>query len=527
MSEHLFKDDDIQQMNAHGISLKETERQLALFKTARPYLKLTAPCTPGKGISVLDRDSQESFTALYEKEKRNRSFIKFVPASGAASRMFKVLSAYLNGPGEIKRDRVSRDALAGEASAKQLLVFMEGISKFAFFGELSSVLSGNGLAMGALVNKGAFRDIIRLLLKEEGLGYAALPKGLLLFHQYPEGSRTAFEEHLVEAVSYAGDASNRCALHFTVSPEHLERFQTRLKKVGPAYEKAFGATYHIDFSLQKASTDTLAADLENRPFRLPNGRLLFRPGGHGALLENLNDLQGDIVFIKNIDNVVPDHLKGETYHWKRIAAGFLIFIQNRIARLMEELSAKRVRAGLMEEAAAFLRNDLMIAIPPDVAAAPPEEQKRWIMGRLHRPVRVCGMVKNTGEPGGGPFWVENHGGEKSLQIVETAQIDPDDKGQQAILAGATHFNPVDLVCGVRDWRGKPFDLRKFVDPSTVFISLKSKDGKELKALEHPGLWNGAMAHWITIFVEVPAITFNPVKTVNDLLRKEHQPAGGQ
>ena len=214
MSEHLFKDDDIQQMNAHGISLKETERQLALFKTARPYLKLTAPGTPGKGISVLDRETQESYTALYEKEKQKRSFIKFVPASGAASRMFKVLSAYLNGPGEIKRDRVSREALAGDASAKQLLVFMEGISKFAFFRDLSSVLSVNGLSMDALIDKGVFRDIIRLLLKEEGLGYAALPKGLLLFHQYPEGNRTAFEEHLVEAVSYAGDAFNRCALAF-------------------------------------------------------------------------------------------------------------------------------------------------------------------------------------------------------------------------------------------------------------------------------------------------------------------------
>ncbi len=527
MSEHLFKADDKKQMKAHGISLKETERQLNLFNTAKPYLKLAAPCTPGNGICVFDRDTQASFGALYEKEKQKHAFIKFVPASGAASRMFKVLSAYLNGPGEIKRDRVSRDALAGEASAEQLLVFMEGISKFAFYQDLSSVLWDNGLSMDALLNQGVFRDIIRLLLKEEGLGYAALPKGLLLFHRYPEGNRTAFEEHLVEAVSYAGDAFNRCTLHFTVSPEHLERFKTCFNKVGPTYEKRFGASYHVGFSLQKASTDTLAVDLENRPFRLQDGRLLFRPGGHGALLENLNDLQGDILFIKNIDNVVPDYLKGETFKWKKTAAGFLISIQNRIAHFMKELSAETGGGGPIAEAAAFLRDDLLVEMPPAVEAAGPREQKRWIMGRLHRPVRVCGMVKNTGEPGGGPFWVENAEGERSLQIVETAQIDPHDKGQQAILAQSTHFNPVDLVCGVRDWQGKPFDLREFVDPSTVFISLKSKDGKELKALEHPGLWNGSMAHWITLFVEVPAITFNPVKTVNDLLRKEHQPAGAQ
>ncbi|MCF8129297.1 MAG: DUF4301 family protein [Deltaproteobacteria bacterium] len=526
MNEHLFNDDDIQQMNAHGIFVKEAERQVALFKTARPYLKLAGPCVPGNGIAVFDREKQKSLTALFEKENHKRSIIKFVPASGAASRMFKVLSAYLNQPGEIEQERVSRDAQAGQASAKQLLTFMEGLTRFAFFQELSSILTKKGLSIETLLKKGFFRDIIRLLLTEEGLGYAALPKGLLLFHRYPERARTPFEEHLVEAVSYASDAKSRCLLHFTVSPEHLDRFKACLNRVEPTYETLLYATFQVNFSKQKASTDTLAVDLENRPFRLANGRLLFRPGGHGALLENLNDLQADIVFIKNIDNVVPDYLKYETYRWKKIAGGYLISIQKRIAHYMKNLASESTDPGLLEEVTAFLKNDLLVAMPQAVETAQPDTKKRWIMDRLNRPVRVCGMVKNTGEPGGGPFWVESKSGDKSRQIVETAQVDPDDEAQQTMLAGSTHFNPVDLVCGVRNWQGEPFDLRKFVDPDTVFISLKSKNGKELKALEHPGLWNGSMAQWITLFVEVPAITFNPVKTVNDLLRKEHQPADG-
>jgi hypothetical protein len=524
MNEHLFDSDDIQQMKAHGISPKEAERQVALFKTARPYLKLRGPCVPGNGIAVFDREKQESLKTLFEEEKQKRSIVKFVPASGAASRMFKVLLAYLNRSGEIEKDTVARDAAAGETSAKQLLMFMEGLTRFAFFQELSLTLKKKDLSIDALMAKGLFKDIIRLLLTEDGLGYAALPKGLLLFHQYPEGNRTAFEEHLVEAVSYACDTQNRCSLHFTVSPEHLDRFKTRLKQVETIYENRFGANFHVDYSVQKPFTDTLAVDLENRPFRLANGRLLFRPGGHGALLENLNDLHGDIVFVKNIDNVVPDYLKGETSLWKKIAGGYLVSVQKRIAHYMKNLASESTDPKLSKEAAMFLKNDLLVAMPDAVETADPENRKRWIMERLNRPVRVCGMVKNTGEPGGGPFWVEGDSGETTRQIVETAQIDPENKEQQALLARSTHFNPVDLVCGLRDWQGNPFDLRKFVDPNTVFISSKSKDGKELKALEHPGLWNGSMAHWITLFVEVPAITFNPVKTVNDLLRKEHQPA---
>ena len=527
MDGKMFNDDDAEQMTAHGITLEEAERQVGLFKTARPYLKLLGPCVPGEGIRVFSREAQKTLTALYEKERNKRFCLKFVPASGAASRMFKLLLGFLNQAGEIERDAVKKDAAAGQASAEQLLAFMEGIRNFAFFQDLSSVLSEKGHAMEGLLKKGRFREIIRLLLKEEGLNYAGLPKGLLMFHGYPEGSRTAFEEHLVEAVFYACDVSGYCPLHFTVSPEHLERFQTCLDRTSPSGEKKFRVTYDVAFSIQKASTDTLAVDLENQPFRLPDGRLLFRPGGHGALLENVNDLQGDMVFVKNIDNVVPDYLKGETTEWKKIMGGVLISIQNRIAHYMKELASGSTADLLLDEANDFLEKDLLIEASSAMKIANPEERRRRIMDLLNRPVRVCGMVKNTGEPGGGPFWVQDESGEKSLQIVETAQIDPDDRGQQAILAGATHFNPVDLVCGVRNWQGDPFDLMAYVDRNAVCISLKSKDGKELKALERPGLWNGSMAHWITLFVEVPAITFNPVKTVNDLLRKEHQPPDGK
>ena len=326
--------------------------------------------------------------------------------------MFKVLLGYLSQPGEIEKNTVNRDAQAGRASApnpqiirtgeRALLVFMEGVSRFAFFQDLSLALSKNGMIMEELLSKGRFRGIISLLLEEEGLGYAALPKGLLLFHGYPEGNRTAFEEHLVEAVSYACDAANRCSLHFTVSPEHLKRFQACLKKVGPIHEKLFGILYDVGFSMQKASTDTLAVDLENRPFRLAGGRLLFRPGGHGALLENLNDLQGDIVFIKNIDNIVPDYLKGETTAWKKIAGGYLISIQNRIGHYMKELTTESTASEVLDEAAAFLEKDLLVAMPPAVETAGPEEEETLGHAPAQSPRSCLRYGKEYGRTGGWP-----------------------------------------------------------------------------------------------------------------------------
>lgn len=523
MVENVFSNDDLEQMSAHGVAPEEARRQLEIFKTARPYLKLAGPCVPGNGIAVFDAEEIERLIRLYETEGPQHSCIKFVPASGAASRMFKVLLAYLNQSREINRHQILKEADAGNSNARQLLEFMDGLQRFAFFEDLTRALAEKGLNMEEQIGKGCFQDILRLLLKEEGLDYAGLPKGLLLFHKYPEENRTSFEEHLVEAADYARNDAQKCHLHFTVSPEHQARFEECLRKVKPVFEKRYGVTYDITFSTQKSATDTLAVDLENKPFRQENGRILFRPGGHGALLENLNDLKGDIIFIKNIDNVTPDYLKAETSKWKKITAGYLISIQKRMADFMKHLSTQSPQPRILEEALSFMEKELLMPLPNAVRRKGPKAIRDHMVERFNRPVRVCGMVKNTGEPGGGPFWVEGETGEKTRQIVETAQIDPHDPAQQDILAASTHFNPVDLVCGVRNWRGEPFDLRRYVDPKTVFISQKSKDGKDLKALEHPGLWNGSMAHWTTLFVEVPAITFNPVKTVNDLLRNTHQP----
>ncbi|MFO7985913.1 MAG: DUF4301 family protein [Desulfatiglandaceae bacterium] len=523
MTQSPFTQEDVHQIQAHGLTLEDVQRQLALFEGRAPYLRLAAPCTPGEGITVLDEKAVGPLMELYNKNGPSRRRLKFVPASGAASRMFKTLLKYLNQGGDIVKDRVFKEAAAGNADAKKLLTFMEGIERFAFFTDLKNVLIEKGFTPEGLLKEGRFKEIIYFLLEDEGLNYAHRPKGLLKFHEYPQGSRTAFEEHLVEAAFYIQDQVNTCRLHFTVSDEHEDDFRSLFAKVGAEYEKRYGISYDMDFSTQAPSTDTIAVTPDNRPFRLTDGRLLFRPGGHGALLQNLNALQADIIFIKNIDNVVPDRLKEETFRWKRILGGFLLQVQNEIFDHMKRLASGEESASFPSEAVAYLEQRLLYPVPPAMKEAPPSVQRSYVMERLNRPIRVCGMVKNAGEPGGGPFWVKEPNGERSRQIVETAQIDPLDREQQDILQASTHFNPVDLVCGVRDWQGNPFDLGRYTDPDAVFISRKSKQGRDLKALEHPGLWNGAMARWITFFVEVPETTFNPVKTVNDLLRDQHQP----
>ncbi len=519
-----FTEQDIRQIEYHGLTLEEAQRQLGLFSRPRPYLKLAGPCTVENGIQTIDPERMNTLTETYEQEGRQRRCVKFVPASGAASRMFKFLLRYYDPAREISSAEIAGEASAGDKDARQFLVFAEGIRRFAFFADLRSVMADHGLDMEALLKDDRFRDILRFLLTEDGLNYANLPKGLLKFHEYADRGRTPFDEHLVEAASYITDKDGRSLLHFTVSEEHLERFQRAFEEARQGCQAKYRVDFNVSFSLQDPSTDTLAVDLDNRPFRREDGALLFRPGGHGALLQNLQNTGGDIVFIKNIDNVAPDHLKTETFKWKKIMGGYLIDVQNRIFSLMERLAFGHGRPETLEEAANFLKQDLLTALPADLYDWPPEETKDYLMDRLNRPVRVCGMVENVGEPGGGPFWVEDETGLRSLQIVETAQIDMESEAQRRIFEASTHFNPVDLVCGIRDWQGNPFDLSRFVDSSAVFIARKSKDGKELKALEHPGLWNGSMSRWITLFVDVPGITFNPVKTVNDLLRKEHQPA---
>ena len=524
MARYKFSDKDLRQIKHHGLTPSEVQRHLDLFKSPPPYIKLLGPCTPDDGIKMIDPHETQALIKIYEKEAQKGRCIKFVPGSGAASRMFKTLLKALNREKDILKESIARRARNGQDDTQSLLDFMNGAKRFAFSKDLKSVMSEKGHDFDDLLKSGQFTEIIRFLTSEVGLNYAHLPKGLLKFHAYPEGSRTAFEEHLVETAQYIADQNGQGRLHLTVSQEHLKEFQNFFKKVKPIYEHKYKSSFHVTFSTQKKSTDTLAVSLDNRPFREKDGQLLFRPGGHGALLENLNDLKADIVLIKNIDNVASDRFKSETARWKKILGGYLISLQDQIFSYVEKLSSTAVKRPLIEQITGFIRDDLLLSIPASFHEASAEEKKTVLMEKLNRPIRVCGMVRNVSEPGGGPFWVKDPTGEKSLQVVEKAQIDPNSRDQQTILAASTHFNPVDLVCGVRDWQGRPFDLHPYVDPNAVFISKKSKEGKDLKALEHPGLWNGAMSRWITVFVDVPGITFNPVKMVNDLLREPHQPA---
>ncbi|HUI27729.1 MAG TPA: DUF4301 family protein [Candidatus Kryptonia bacterium] len=517
---NVLRPQDVEQVAALGISLDEVQRQLRLFEQPPPCMRLLRPATVGDGIRRLTADEAATGAAAFDEACRAGRLLKFVPASGAASRMFQTLLARRNQDRAIVREETRQQAATGDRAARELLVFMEGIQRFAFYDDLAAELARSRLDAAELAQRGDFTALVDGLLAASRLNYAALPKGLIKFHRYPDGSsRTPFEEHLVEAAAYTRDASGTCRLHFTVSPEHEERFRILFATVRASYEQRYQADFEVAFSTQKPSTNTLAVDSDNRPFRTRDDRLLFRPGGHGALIENLNDLRADIVFIKNVDNVVPDRLQAITVAWKQIIAGYLVGLQRRIFHLLARLSSESTSAALLAEAIEFATGALGLGVPGAAAT-----RKQQLIRLLDRPIRVCGMVRNTGEPGGGPFWVGARDGSASLQIVERAQVDPDSREQQALFGSSTHFNPVDLVCGLRNWRGESFDLRRFVDPDAVFIAHKSQEGRDLKALELPGLWNGAMADWITVFVEVPAETFNPVKTVNDLLRPEHQPA---
>jgi len=520
----IFSASDIRQIEDHGLTVEEVLRQIDLFMRPPAYLKLHRPCTPGDGIRVLTGAETRSFSHLFDRQKDSYNRLKFVPASGAATRMFKVPLKFLNMKESWSLDSIAGKAGAGDPEARALLDFFNGLSHFAFYSHLEAAVQSSGTTMENLMNHGDLREILAFLLTGKGLQYGSLPKALIRFHRYNGESRTAFEEHLVEAASYAANRGNICRLHFTVSEEHRNRFTSLLEKVRPLFENRFGVSYEVGFSLQKKKNDTIAVDLHNQPFRREDGRLVFRPGGHGALVENLGDLSADVIFIKNIDNVVPDRLKGPSLQWKKTLGGLFMHLQSLTFRYIKRLSEGMPSEKFLDEVWEFAAEELNMDISHDLRKKPPQKQRAFLLQKLDRPLRVCGMVRNVGEPGGGPFWVEEKSGSRSCQIVETAQIDLQSEKQKQIVSSSTHFNPVDLVCGIKDWKGRPFALHRFVDHEAVFISQKSKDGKDLKALELPGLWNGAMAYWNTVFVEVPSITFNPVKTVNDLLRKEHQPS---
>jgi len=512
---------DTEQIKARGIDPETVKSQIEIFKRGFPFSKLVRPCKLEDGIKSVQKNDFERLITKYSRAASTSRAIKFVPSSGAASRMFKLLLSMNSRHSQIDEKYLFDLAKNEDSENRDFAKFINEIKRFAFYDDLKSVMSVNGLDIEFLISLGKYKKILDCLLNSEGLNYADLPKGLIKFHSYEDNSRTAFEEHLVEAAAYVLDKNRVARVHFTVSEEHKDTIRSYIEEVKSLYEET-GVRYEITFSTQKGSTETLAVDLDNKPFRDNDGRLVFRPAGHGALLENLNDLRADIVFIKNIDNVVPDRLKQESNTHKKVLGGYLVELQEKLFGYLESLSGNNVNDRLLEEISDFARNELSIVQSEAVEKGSKKERREFLFSRLNRPLRVCGMVRNLGDPGGGPFWAEDGDNTVSLQIVESSQVDIKSSEQASIWRASTHFNPVDLVCGVRDYLGEPFDLSNYSDPNTGFISVKSYDGREVKALELPGLWNGGMANWNTVFIETPLVTFNPVKTVFDLLKEEHQ-----
>ena len=499
----MLTQQDLKQIAQRGISEEQIETQLKQFETGFPFLKLEAAAAVGHGIIAPSEAERSQYVDAWQRYKaEGRRVVKFVPASGAASRMFKNMFAFVDADYDVPTTDFEKK-------------YFREIEKFAFYDALDAVcLKNEGKGIKALMSKGNYKAVAANMLRPEGLNYGQLPKGMLLFHKYDEGARTPMEEHLVEGALYAA-SNGEAHVHFTVSHEHIDFFKQKVAEKADGFAKKYGIKYDITFSEQKPSTDTVAANPDNTPFREADGRLLFRPGGHGALIENLNELEADVIFIKNIDNVVPDRLKPETVEWKQVIAGVLVTLQKKAFEYLRQLDAGASDEQL-REMAAFVEKCLCVDPKGNKVDAD------YLRRKLNRPMRVCGVVKNVGEPGGGPFLTYNQDGTVSLQILESSQIDTNNEAYMKMFTQGTHFNPVDLVCAVKDYQGRPFNLPEFVDKTTGFISSKSKAGKELKALELPGLWDGAMSNWSTVFVEVPLGTFNPVKTVNDLLREQHQ-----
>lgn len=518
---YMFTPSDIKQFQAKGIDIETIEQQIENFKNGFPFIDLVSPAIPGHGIRKFTESEADKLVAFYDKYVESYEILKFVPASGAASRMFKTLFEFRD---ECRKSNDIQALIENDKGFNSAFNFIRNIRKFAFYSDLKETMKSGDASLEDCLKKNDYATIIDYLLDDKGLGYALLPKALLKFHNYDDGARMAMEEHLVEGANYGQNKDGRVAIHFTVSPEHADRFIEEINQVKDKYEALFDVIYELTFSIQKSSTDTIAVDSKNKPFRDSDDTIVFRPGGHGALIENLNDRDGEVIFIKNIDNIVPDRLKESTFRFKRVLGGYLFELRDTIFDYLEKLEDGNASDNELKKILHFSKEKLFIQPPADYDELTRIEQIDFLYTKLNRPIRICGMVKNEGEPGGGPFWVRNLEGEVSLQIVESSQIDLDNAGQKDIFSKSTHFNPVDLVCYVRNYNDEQFNLPDFVDPSTGFISVKSKDGRELKAQELPGLWNGAMADWITVFVEVPIVTFNPVKTINDLLRKEHQPS---
>jgi len=497
-----FSTKDLNHLKQLGIDPAKAARQICLLRTGQVANKLERPCVAGDGIIQIRPQAHARLNGAFEKASAAGRLLHFVPASGAASRMFRQL-------------RKARAGESGRQSDPELQRFLENLDKFAFYTDLQKTMAEAGQDLARAVADRDLSLITSYLLDPCGLSYAHLPKGLLAFHKAADGARTPFIEHLAEAALLSGLDSN-VDLHFTVSPEHLPLFRAQLSAWLKTLEETYGCHFRVTYSEQKPSTGTLVLDDSGQPMRDTNGQLLLRHGGHGALVENLNDLAADILLVRNIDNVVPDARKQTNLTWTRLLTGYLLEIQEEQHGLLRALQNQPDDPMTRELVISFLADRLQTEISLT-------SDSKTLIKTLDRPIRVCGMVPNSGEPGGGPFWVRDEQGRITKQIVETAQIDKSDPGQAAILSNATHFNPVDMVCGVQDWQGRPYDLTRFVNDDAVIITTKHQGDRDLRVLELPGLWNGGMSGWHTLFVEIPTEAFNPVKTVFDLLRPAHQP----
>jgi hypothetical protein len=501
-------------MELQGISSEELRRQLEIFRRPAPVTRLERPCRLEDGIQRLSKENENQLIEEWRRLATAGRLAKFVPASGAATRMFRDMKSALQGLTD-----GSYGATTDDSGVMHRLV--TALPDFPFWERLQS-LSGTGdPTFGLEPSREKVRQLLISLLEPSGLGLATLPKGLVEFHLYETGPRTAFEEHLVEGTTHLAATGGACRYHFTVSLEHLTAFERALATAAPRIERETGMVLEVSFSTQSPSTDTLAVDLDNLPFRLESRKILFRPAGHGSLIENLHRFGGDIVFIKNVDNIAPERQHADSGHWKQLLAGKLGQLQKQVFALVGRLESACTEQ-LVEEALDFLSQELGVQVAAEALGSDLFKRREAVMDLLDRPLRVCAVVRNEGQPGGGPFWVEDSHRGLSCQIVEAAQVDHDDPAQEEIWSASTHFNPTDLVCGVRDRNGELFDLSRFVDPEMSFITEKSHEGRPLRALERPGLWNGAMAGWNTVFVEVPLSTFTPVKTVFDLLQPEHR-----
>ncbi len=507
----MFTKKDIQKIESDGLTVKNVVSQLETFAKGIPPSTIVTAASIGNGIEQVSESEKRELVSAYENSKSQKTIVKFVPASGAATRMFKFLFQFLE---EFNPEQETFNRYVKEKNFKQLELFSKSLKDFAFVSEVRKKIREN-YPQYKQSRKGArLQYFVKSMLEEKGLNFANLPKGLIPFHKYNKYSVTAFEEQLYESALYA-TSKNDAYLHFTFSETHVPHFKEKFEAVKKRVTKKTKTEFHISYSYQKPDTNTIAVTPDNKPFRDENDALVFRPAGHGALLENLNEVDADIIFIKNIDNVTAQQYAEGIAEQKKMLAGKLLTVQEKIFQYLDFLKNKQSTGEYISEIKSFLFNELNIK---DIPSSP-----EGLFLILNRPIRVCGVVKNTGAPGGGPFWVKEMNGKTSLQIVEMAQIDTTKTHQMNLVKDATHFNPVDLVCGVKNYKGNKFDLTQFSDPNTGFISNKSQFGRPLKALELPGLWNGAMAHWNTILVEVPLSTFNPVKTVNDLLQKEHRP----